>query len=182
VWWENKSENMKISLVAAIGNNFELGARGSLLWHLPADLKRFKELTIGHHVLMGRKTFESIPEKFRPLPNRINVILTSNLTYVAPGCKVVHSLTEAIDSAKSSGESELMVIGGGEVYRLSLPLADILYITWVESDFLEADTFFPKWNPADFIETENLFFTKDAKHAYNYRFLKLERKFRQTSA
>lgn len=168
---------MKISLVAAIGINQEIGAKGQLLWHLPADMKRFKEITIGHHVLMGRKTFGSIPDKFRPLPNRINIILTSNNQFKAANCKVAHSCEEGIEFAKSANEKELMVIGGAEVYQLFLPFATTLYITLVEHAFPEADAFFPKWNEHDFVETENSYFKKDEKHAYNYRFLKLERCF-----
>lgn len=168
---------MKISLVAAIGANNEIGAKGQLLWHLPADMKRFKEITTHHHVLMGRKTFDSIPEKFRPLPNRVNVVLTTNKDFFAKGCAVVHSIAAAIDLAKFANEKELMIIGGGEIYNLALPFANTLYITLVEHIFPQADAFFPKWNEHDFVETENIYFHKDEKHAYNYRFLKLERCF-----
>lgn len=176
MWWEN-DRTMKISLVAAIGANYEIGVKGQLLWHLPADMKRFKEITTHHHVLMGRKTFESIPEKFRPLPNRVNVILTSNKQFRAEGCKVVHSLADAIALSELANEKELMVIGGGEIYQLTLPVANTLYITLVQHSFPEADTFFPKWNEQDFVEVENFYFEQDDQHAYNYRFLKFERRF-----
>lgn len=167
---------MKIALVVALGLNNEIGANGKLLWHLPADLKRFKEITSGHHVLMGRKTYESIPEKFRPLPNRVNIILTTNKNFKAANCIVVHTIKEAIAIAKNARENELMIIGGGEIYTLAIPFATTLYITKVNSNFSEADTFFPKWNTEEFVETENIFFEKDEKNEFDFNYIKLEKK------
>jgi len=167
---------MKIALVAAIGSNNEIGAHGNLLWHLPADLKRFKEITLGHHVLMGRKTYESIPAKFRPLPGRENIVLTSNKHYTAQGCKVVHSIEEGIQIASTAGDTALMIIGGGEIYALAMPLATTLYITKVEGTFPDADAFFPAWSNTDFVLTEQEHFSKDDKHAFNFSFLQLEKR------
>lgn len=167
---------MKIALVVALGLKNEIGANGKLLWHLPADLKRFKDITTGHHVLMGRKTYESIPEKFRPLPNRVNIILTTNRNFTAQNCIVVYTLNEAIEIAKKAGETELMIIGGGEIYELAMPIATTLYITRVNESFSEADTFFPKWNTEEFIETEYTSFDKNDKNLFDFYFQKLEKK------
>jgi len=135
---------MEISIIAAVGPNRELGKDNKLLWHISEDMKRFKELTTGKIVVMGRKTYESLG---KPLPNRTNIIITRDPNYKAEGCLVVHSLTEAIKRSKiknqkSKIENEVFIIGGGEIYKQALPLADKLYLTVVEGKF-EADTFFP---------------------------------------
>lgn len=144
----------KISIIAAIGKNRELGKDNKLLWHIPEDLKRFKKLTEGHAVIMGRKTFESLG---KPLPNRINIIITRDKSYKISKFDVskhriyiVHSLEEAISFVKSqlfpTTKDEVFVIGGGEVYRQALPLADKLYLTIVDADCPEADTYFPDYS------------------------------------
>ncbi|TNF27303.1 MAG: dihydrofolate reductase [Deltaproteobacteria bacterium] len=142
-----------ISVVVAIGNNGEIGNKGQLLWHLPADLKKFKQTTMGHHMIMGRKTFESIG---KPLPGRTTIIVTRNKDYAVNGCLVTSSVEEAIEVAKQAGEQEVMIVGGGEIYKQSLPLAQRIYLT--EVDFVgEADTFFPRVDTQnwDVIETED---------------------------
>jgi dihydrofolate reductase len=134
---------MIVSLIAAIGKNNQLGVGGSLPWHLADDLKNFKKLTMGHAVLMGRKTFESIK---RPLPQRINIIITRNSNFLpVGGCKFFSSIEEGIEYAQNSGEEELFVIGGGEIYRRCLEndLIDKMYLTRVDFD-READVFFPQ--------------------------------------
>jgi dihydrofolate reductase len=123
-----------IAIVAALSRNRVIGRDGDLPWHLPGDLKHFKELTSGGTVVMGRKTYESLPERFRPLPNRRNVVLTRN-GFDAPGADVRHSLDEAL-------EQDCFVIGGGSLYAQALPLADRLHLTEVEAD-VPGDTFFP---------------------------------------
>lgn len=133
---------MQLSLVVAIGENNEIGAAGNLLWHLPKDMARFKEITIGHHVLMGRKTYESIPEKFRPLKSRVNIVVSSGSTF--DEVVNVATLEEGIRFAKDNGEDELMIIGGGQIYAAAFPLADKIYLTKVCAAFPEADTFFPE--------------------------------------
>ena len=115
-----------ISVVVAIGNNGEIGNKGQLLWHLPADLKKFKQTTMGHHMIMGRKTFESIG---KPLPGRTTIIVTRNKDYAVNGCLVTSSVEEAIGVAKQAGEQEVMIVGGGEIYKQSLPLAQRIYLT-----------------------------------------------------
>jgi dihydrofolate reductase len=126
-----------ISIIVAIAKNGVIGGTNALLWHISEDLQRFKRLTTGHPVVMGRKTFDSIG---KPLPNRTNVIITRQQDYRAEGCKVAHSLDEAIKMF--SPEEEVFIIGGGEIYNQAWDLADRLYITWVEAKY-NGDTFFP---------------------------------------
>ena len=127
-----------MSLIVAMDRNRVIGARGRLPWHIPADIKRFRRLTLGHHVVMGRKTWESIG---RPLPGRTNVVLTRQPGFVAEGVHVVSRLDDALRLA--AGDDEIFVIGGGELYTETLPLADRLYVTEVHGDFA-GDTWFPK--------------------------------------
>jgi dihydrofolate reductase len=132
-------ESMKksISIIVAIASNHAIGKNNRLLWHIPGDLKRFKKLTVGHAVIMGKKTFESLPNK--PLPDRTNIVLTDVPGEAMAGCVMAYSAEEALAKCP---EGESFVIGGGSVYRQFLPLADKLYITRVHKEF-EADTFFP---------------------------------------
>lgn len=136
----------RIAIIAALGaKTLALGKGEKLLWHLPDDMKRFKELTLGHPVIMGRKTWESLPERFRPLPSRTNIVVTRQGDYEATGATVAGSLEEAQTIAMSApGADEVFVIGGGELYTLALPFADRLYLTLVEAD-ADADTFFPPY-------------------------------------
>ncbi len=158
----------KIVLIAAIDRNRAIGRGGALPWHLPDDLKRFRALTLGKTVLMGRKTFESIG---RPLPNRCNLVLTQNPSFRAEEVEVVPSLEEALQS-----EGELWVIGGGEVYRQTLPLATHLYLTLVETEVPGADAFFPPWEPSDWLEVYREHHPADARHAFAFTYLDLQRK------
>jgi dihydrofolate reductase len=136
----------KISIIVAIARNWAIGRNNDLLWHIPADLKRFKEITKGHQVIMGRMTYLSLPK--RPLINRTNIVITDNLDEKFEGCITVNSIQEALDHCNDREES--FIIGGGSVYRQFLPYANKLYLTMVDKDF-EADTFFPEidknsWN------------------------------------
>lgn len=154
-----------IILIAAAGNNNELGKDNDLLWHLPDDFKRFKALTTGHHIIMGRKTFESFP---KPLPNRTHVIITRSKEYKAPeGCIVVDSLEKAMASCPK-GET-IYIIGGGEIYRQSIAISDCIELTRVHESF-EADTFFPPINPETWQLKGSSFHDKDEKHAYAFTF------------
>lgn len=130
---------MRISLIAAVANNGVIGRRGQLPWRLKADLQRFKQLTMGHTVIMGRKTWESIG---RPLPGRRMVVVTRQKDYQAEGAKLVGSVDDAIELARSASDEEAFVIGGGEIYRLTLPRADRLYLTRVHAE-VEGDATFP---------------------------------------
>lgn len=151
-----------LSIIAGIGDNRELGKNNTLLWHIPEDMKRFKTLTTGHTVIMGRKTYESIG---KPLPNRTNIVITSEKEFLAPGCIIAHSLDEAI---QKSHDTETFIIGGASVYAQALPIADKLYLTKVKGTF-DADTFFP-----DYSRFSNVV-SKVEKHddRYTYTFLEL---------
>ncbi len=133
---------MIISLLVAMDERDGIGQDNRLPWHLSTDLKRFKALTMGHHILMGRKTYESIG---RPLPGRVNVIITRSPDYQAEGCLIAHSLREALSLAELAGESEAFVIGGGQIFAQALPLADRIYLTRVHT-LSEADVFFPEFD------------------------------------
>lgn len=151
-------------MIAAAAENKALGKDNQLIWHLPNDFKRFKSLTTGHHIIMGRKTFESFP---KPLPNRTHVIITRQSDYQAEGCIVVDSIEKAIEKCPENEES--FIIGGGEIYRLAMPYSDKIELTVVHHVF-DADAFFPEINPDDWQLTHTDFQTKDEKHLYDYSF------------
>lgn len=134
---------MLISLIAAISRNKVIARQGTMPWQQPADLKYFKQKTVGHHILMGRKTYESLGQH-KPLPQRTNIVLTQDALFQAPNCLVVPTLAEALDTAEQNGENELFVIGGGQIYALTLPLSDRLYLTTIETTLPDGDTFFPE--------------------------------------
>lgn len=134
-----------ISLVVAMGPNREIGINNQIPWKLSEDLKNFKKITMGHHILMGRKTFESIG---RPLPGRTNIILSRNKDFKVKDCITVTTMDEAINFAKKNGEAELMVIGGAEIYKEALPSANKIYLSKVEFKG-EADAYFPEFNEND---------------------------------
>ena len=138
-----------LTLLAAVARNGVIGIDNRLPWHLPADLKHFKALTLGHTVIMGRKTWESLPAKFRPLPGRRNIVVTRDSNYHAEGAVVALSLPAAIAAA---GSGEAFVIGGAELYAAALPLADRLQLTEIDAAF-EGDTWFPSIDPHDWRET-----------------------------
>lgn len=159
-----------IILIAAVAENNALGKNNDLLWHLPKDFKRFKEITSGHHIIMGRKTFESFP---KPLPNRTHVIITRQKEYVCEGCIVVQDLEKAV--AVCPKNEDIFVIGGGEIYSQSIHLADQLDITRVHHSF-EADVYFPEIDPKIWELTSEVFHPKDEKHLYDYTFQTFVRK------
>lgn len=132
---------MRVHLIVAMAQNRVIGADGGLPWHLSADLKRFKRLTMGHPIVMGRKTWESLPR--RPLPGRENVVVTHQKAYQAEGATVVHGLNEALERARQTGASDAFVIGGGQLFEEALPLADVLDLTLLHHPF-PGDTFFPE--------------------------------------
>jgi dihydrofolate reductase len=161
---------MPVSLIAALAQNRAIGLDNQLPWHLSADLKRFKSITMGKPILMGRRTHESIG---RALPGRTNLILSADPDYRSPGCRVVHSLDEALREAGESGE--LMVIGGASLYERFLPRASRLYLTLIGREF-PGDTFFPAidWSRWEEVYRENV--TEDAGAGFPYSFVNLERR------
>jgi dihydrofolate reductase len=156
---------MIISLIAALSENRVIGKNNDLPWHLPDDMKYFMETTKGHHAIMGRKNYDSIPEKFKPLPNRTNIVITRQPDFKAPGCLVVNSLADAMEIATRNGEQEVFVIGGSEIYKLSMPYANRLYLTEIHS-VIDGDTFFPEINKTEWIETSRRFNTPEDKKEY----------------
>ncbi|WP_244915939.1 dihydrofolate reductase [Maribacter polysiphoniae] len=161
-----------ITMIAAVGENNALGKDNDLLWHLPDDFKRFKQLTTGHFIIMGRKTFESFP---KPLPNRTHIIITrdKNYTVVHEDCIVAHSLEDAIKL--TDGDDHPFIIGGGEIYRQGEQFAQQLEITKVHSHF-DADTFFPEIDETIWQLTSSVHHPKDEKHQYDFTYLTFCRK------
>lgn len=162
---------MKISLICATSANNVIGVENKLPWKLPADLRHFKELTQNHTIIMGRKTYESVG---KPLPNRENIIVTQQENYRPRGCQVVHSVEEALEKCRESGEREVFVIGGASIYRQALPQADRIYLTRIHKNF-PGDTFF-QFNQADWKETSRQPFPADAANPYPYSFFTYERR------
>lgn len=162
---------MIVSLIAAMDKRRGIGRDNQLPWRLSADLKKFRELTMGHHIVVGRKTFESIG---KPLPGRQMIIVTRNRNFNAEGCAICHSLAEAIELARSRGESELFICGGAEIYQHSIALAERLYLTFVDAEIV-ADTFFPEFNQLDWEERESVFHPADEKNEFPFTFKLLVR-------
>jgi dihydrofolate reductase len=158
---------MLISLIAAVADNGVIGKDNTLIWKLPGDMKFFRETTMGHCVITGRKNYESIPLKFRPLPGRTNLVITRNTEFQAPGAFLFSSLEAALDFARLRDEKECFVIGGGEIYRLAFPLAHRLYITHVKGN-PEGDTFFPPFLPEEWEVERDPEFEKSDKDEYDY--------------
>lgn len=153
-----------IIMIAAAAENNALGRNNELIWHLPNDFKRFKNLTSGHHIIMGRKTFESFP---RPLPNRIHVIISRQDDYAPAECIVVSSMEKAI-AACPKGE-DIFIIGGGEIYNLGLPFTEKIELTLVHYAF-EADAFFPVIKEEEWILKQSELHLKDEKHLFDYSY------------
>ena len=165
---------MTISIIVAIAENNVIGKDNTLIWHLPADMKYFKEKTTGHCVITGRKNYESIPEKFRPLPNRTNIVITRQTNYAAPGAIVVSSIDNAIAKAKESNDEEIFIIGGAEIYKQSIHLVDKLYITQIHH-FFEGDAYFPPIDPTIWKQTQIQNFRADEKNKHDYSFVEYKK-------
>lgn len=164
---------MKISLIVATSENDVIGKDGSIPWHIPADLKHFKTLTMGHHIIMGRKTYESIG---KPLPGRINIILTKNPGYKADGCIVADSLQKAINIAREQKNSEVFIIGGEEIFKLVLPMADRVYLTRVHEKF-DGDAYLPKLDPVKWKQVSCQVHLRDEQNPYPFDFCVYEKNF-----
>ena len=162
-----KKNSKELTIIVAAGENNAIGKDNDLIWHLSDDLKRFKKLTNGHHIIMGRKTFESFP---KPLPNRIHIVITRQSDYKVPdGVIVVNSLEDAIDAARN--DSQPFIIGGGEIYKQSISLVNRLEITRVHSSFDDADTFFPEINDTKWKEANRTTHDADEEHAHAFSFI-----------
>ncbi|WP_188406973.1 dihydrofolate reductase [Psychroflexus salis] len=151
-------------MIAAASENDGLGKNNDLVWHLPDDFKRFKQLTTGHHIIMGRKTFESFP---KPLPNRVHIILSRDKNYTAENCLIAHCLEDALQLAKA--DKNPFIIGGGEIYKLALPFADEIELTRVHTT-IDADAFFPKFNNENWHIIKKEFHPKDEKHEHSFTY------------
>ena len=159
-----------INVIVAKASNNVIGAKNELIWHLPNDLKHFKNLTSGHPIIMGRKTFESLG---RPLPNRTNIVITRDKNWQGENVEKEFSLEKAIESAKKINE-DIYIIGGGNIYKQAMEFADVLYITEVHHEF-EGDTYFPEIDEEIWEEVDRENFMKDEKHTYAYSYVTYKR-------
>jgi len=160
-----------IKAIVAVDENWAIGRQGDLLCHLPADMRHFKQVTMGHSIVMGRKTFESFPR--RPLPGRQNIVITRNAGWQYPGVTVVHSLEEAIQVAETDS---VFIIGGAQVYELALPCVDELYLTLIHARWATADAFFPALDLDEWQEVSREHHTSDHRNAYEFDFITLKRR------
>ena len=160
-----------ISLVVAVAKNRAIGKDNHLLCHLPEDMRHFHEVTLGKPVIMGRKTWESLPEAFRPLPGRHNIVVSRNAAYQAEGATVATSLEEAL--AQAGNADQVSIIGGADIFRLALPIADILDMTEIEADF-DADTFFPEFRQEDWQEISRK--TQQSQSGLTFSFVEYRRR------
>ena len=160
-----------ITMIAAAGENNELGKDNDLLWHLPDDFKRFKQLTTGRHIIMGRKTFETFP---KPLPNRVHIVITRNKNYQKEGAVAVHDMKNALKIAEK--DEQPFIIGGGEIYKMGLPFSDKIELTRVHGKFEDADTFFPKFSEAEWELISKIEHPKDERHKYSFTYETWEKK------
>jgi dihydrofolate reductase len=165
---------MTISLIAALTKNRVIGKNNDLPWHLPDDMKYFMQTTKGHHVIMGRKNYQSIPEKFRPLPNRINIVVTRQPGFSAPQCHVVHAIEQGLEIARNNNESEVFIIGGAEIYRDGFKHAQKLYLTEIDA-VAEGDTYFPAYDKEQWKEVSRRHHPADDRHAFAFDFVVYQR-------
>lgn len=166
---------MIISMIAALSKNRVIGRNNDLPWKLPDDMKFFMETTKGHHTIMGRKNYDSIPAKFKPLPNRVNIVVTRQKNFEAPGCTVVDSVEKGLQIARNSKEPEVFIIGGAEIYKLGLPHADRLYLTEIDA-VIDGDTYFPQVDETRWRETSRIHHDKDDRHLYSFDFVTYDKK------
>lgn len=165
---------MIVSLIAAVAKNGVIGKNNDLPWRLPDDMKFFMQTTKGHHVIMGRKNYDSLHDQYKPLPQRTNIVVTHQQHLNAPGCIVVHSVEAAIDVAKKNQEQEVFVIGGAEIYKLALATADKLYLTEIDA-VVDGDTFFPNFDKKEWKVAAKKHHDSDQRHPYSFDFVVYER-------
>lgn|SRR5690606_32642650 len=158
---------MIVSAIAALSKNRVIGRDNDLPWRLPDDMKFFMETTKGHHVVMGRKNYDSLLPKFKPLPNRTNIVITRQKDFSAPGCTVMHGVEPALDLAKRNGEKECFIIGGAEIYNLAMPYTTRLYLTEIDAN-VEGDTYFPTVDMTQWKEVSRRHHDKDDRHPFAF--------------
>lgn len=163
--------NKQIHAIVAVDENWAIGRQGDLLCHLPADMRHFKQVTMGYSIVMGRKTFESFPR--RPLPGRQNIVITRNAGWQYPGVTVVHSVEEAIAAAETN---TVYIIGGAQVYELALPLVEVLHLTVIHARWASADAFFPALDMSEWQEVSREHHQSDHRNAYEFDFVTLKRR------
>lgn len=166
---------MIIANIAAVAQNRTIGKNNDLPWHLPDDMKYFMDTTKHHHVIMGRKNYESLPKKFCPLPHRTNIVVTRQQHYDAPGCQVVHSIEAALKIAADNHDAEAFIIGGAEIYKVGLPFCTRMYLTEIHAD-VTGDTVFPEFDKTEWIEISRIHHVADDRHMYAFDFVVYEKK------
>ena len=160
-----------IHAIVAVAADWAIGRQGELLCHLPADMKHFKEVTMGHSIVMGRKTFESFPR--RPLPGRQNIVITRNRQWQYPGVTVAHSVADAIAAAETA---DVFIIGGADIYEQTLPMVDVLHLTMIHARWASADAFFPALDMNEWQEVSREHHESDHRNAYEFDFITLKRR------
>ena len=160
-----------IHAIVAVAADWAIGRQGELLCHLPADMRHFKEVTMGHSIVMGRKTFESFPR--RPLPGRQNIVITRNRQCLYPGVTVTHSVEEAIAAAETA---DVFIIGGADIYEQTLPMVDVLHLTMIHARWASADAFFPALDMSEWQEVSREHHESDHRNAYEFDFITLKRR------
>lgn len=165
---------MIVSAIAALSKNNVIGKNNDLPWRLPDDMKFFMETTKGHHVIMGRKNYDSLLEKFKPLPQRTNIVITHQKDFKAPGCLVLHAIEPALEIARKDSEEECFIIGGAEIYRLAMPHTTRLYLTEIDAH-IEGDTWFPDFKKESWREVSRKHHPADERHKYAFDFVIYDR-------
>ena len=160
-----------IHAIVAVADDWAIGHQGELLCHLPADMKHFKEVTMDHSIVMGRKTFESFPR--RPLPGRQNIVITRNLQWQYPGVTVAHSVADAIAAAETA---DVFIIGGADIYEQTMPMVDVLHLTMIHARWASADAFFPALDMSEWQEVSREHYESDHRNAYEFDFITLKRR------
>lgn len=166
---------MEIAMIAAVAANGVIGKDNDLVWSLPDDMRYFMNTTKDHFIVLGRKNYESLPPKFRPLPNRTNVVITRQPAFQLDNAFVVHSLEGAIALCKKENQEKIFIIGGGQIYKQALPQTDTLYLTEIHQSF-EGDTFFPDYDKTEWQEVSRKNHTTDDRHKYSFDFVVYKRK------
>lgn len=166
---------MEIAMIAAVAENGVIGNNNKLVWNLPDDMKYFMDSTKGHYIIMGRKNYESLPPKFKPLPNRTNIVITRQHDLKLENTHVVNSLDEAISFCEKENQEKIFVIGGGQIYNQSFSISNTLYITEIYHKF-EGDTFFPSFDKNEWEEVSREHHTMDERHLYAFDFVIYKRK------